>query len=274
VCTRKILADFPIGSVSFTNLVLANANSHTRTRCAQAEMKNIPKLYDLSLEEINEPLILELIKLISEKREFVITPLNILGISGFPIANQTVLLNNKAKTKKIKRILMELKYKGIIEQRKSKQDYRGIKETAYNLIKKNNQNKSIEQLENDYWKESSEFPTDLVERCYRYRKINISKLTNEQIRLLISQNIGIEYLIGIVLKKLEQNILTECDFYEGDLLIAVSGLPTEYWNENKTEFWAFKNLVERNSELIKTELGEKKFDRINEIIKASAQQRV
>lgn len=124
--------------------------------------------------------------------------------------------------------------------------------------------KSIEQLEKDIWKNPSEFPTDLVEKCYRYRKISIAELTNEQIRLLISQKIGIEYLIGIALKKLERNILTECDFYEGDLLIAVSGLPTEFWNENQTELLKFKTIIEQNSELIKNELGEKKFDQLNE----------
>ena len=131
--------------------------------------------------------------------------------------------------------------------------------------------KSIEQLENDYWKEPSEFPTDMVKRCYQYRKISIEVLTIEQIRLLISQQIGTEFLIGVALEKLEQNILTEGDFYEGDLLVAVSDLPTEFWTEKQTEFRTLKNLVERNFELIKTELGEKKFDRINEKIKASTQ---
>ena len=134
--------------------------------------------------------------------------------------------------------------------------------------------KSIEQLEKDIWKNPSEFPTDLVEKCYRYRKISIAELTDEQIRLLISQKIGIEYLIGIALEKLERNILTECEFYEGDLLVAVSKLPTEFWNKNQTEFLNFKNLVELNSELIKNELGENEFDRINEKIKASCQHRV
>ncbi len=124
--------------------------------------------------------------------------------------------------------------------------------------------KSIEQLEKDIWKNPSEFQTDLVEKCYRYRKISITKLTDEQIRLLISQKIGIEYLIGIALEKLERNILTECDFYEGDLLIAVSSIPTEFWNENQTEFLTFKNLVERNTELIINELGKKRFDQIIE----------
>jgi len=37
VCTRKILADFPNGSVYFANLVLANATSHTQNRCVQVE---------------------------------------------------------------------------------------------------------------------------------------------------------------------------------------------------------------------------------------------
>jgi len=124
--------------------------------------------------------------------------------------------------------------------------------------------KSIEQLEKDVWKKPSKFPTDLIEKCYRYRKINIAELTNTQIRLLISQKIGVEYLIGITLEKLERNILTECEFYEGDLLVAVSSLPTEFWNENHTEFLNFKTIVERDSELIKTELGENKFDQINE----------
>ena len=134
--------------------------------------------------------------------------------------------------------------------------------------------KTIEQLENDIWEKPSKFPTDLIEKCYRYRKISIVELTNEQIRLLISQQIGVEYLIGIALEKLERNILTECDFYEGDLLVAVSSLPTEFWNKNQTEFLTFKNIVEQNSESIKNELGEKKFDRINEKIKASCQHRI
>lgn len=126
--------------------------------------------------------------------------------------------------------------------------------------------KSIEQLEKNIWKNPSEFPTDLVEKCYRYRKISIAELTNEQIRLLISQQIGTKYLIGIALEKLEQNVLTECDFYEGDLLTAVSSIPTEFWSENQSEFQKFKKLVELNSELIKDGLGEKKFDKLKNSI--------
>ena len=131
------------------------------------------------------------------------------------------------------------------------------------------QSKSIEQLENDYWKEPSEFPTNLVKRCFEYRKIKVSELTIEQIRLLISQKIGIEFLIGIALEKLEQNIIVEGDLYEGDLLDSVSKVPTEFWNKNSTEFLNFKNIFESHKEKIISELGEKEYDRISERIKAS-----
>ena len=65
-------------------------------------MQNIPKLYNLPIEQINETIILEIIKLVSNKRKFVITPLNILKVSGFPTLNQTELLKNKSKKRKNK----------------------------------------------------------------------------------------------------------------------------------------------------------------------------
>ena len=128
------------------------------------------------------------------------------------------------------------------------------------------QTKSIEQLENDYWKEPSEFSTNLIERCFEYRKVAISELTIEQIRLLISQEIGTEYLMEIVLEILKQNIVAEGDLYEGDLLVAVSKIPTEFWSNNSVEFLNFKNIVELNKEKIISELGEKEYLRIKEIV--------
>lgn len=136
------------------------------------------------------------------------------------------------------------------------------------------ESKSLEQLENDYWKEESPFPTGLIQRCFEYRKIRLSDLTNEQIRLLISQKIGLEFLIEIALKKLKENVIVQGDLYKGDLLDAVSKIPTDFWNKKQSEFQTFKNIVELNSELIKTEFSEKEFDQVLERIKANVQQRV
>lgn len=126
--------------------------------------------------------------------------------------------------------------------------------------------KSIEQLENDVWENPSKFPSDMIERCYRYRKISIAELTKKQIRLLISQKIGIEYLVEIAIEKLERDILTECEFYKGDLLMAIFNLPTKFWSENKADFLTFTRLVEQNSDLIKSELGENKLEYLKERI--------
>lgn len=87
---------------------------------------------------------------------------------------------------------------------------------------------SIEQLENDFWKET-DFPTGLVERCYRYRKVPISDLTPAQLRTLIGQQIGLKYLIPLTLAILKNNILIEAEFYEGDLLSAVLDVDDKFW---------------------------------------------
>ena len=117
-------------------------------------------------------------------------------------------------------------------------------------------------MENNVWKELSDYPTDLIEKCHQYRKISISKLSIEQIRLLVSQQIGLEHIIRIVLNKLEQNPLAEGDFYTGDLLTAVSKIPTNFWYGKKAELFNLKKIVNLNSDLIKTELGKKEFNKL------------
>lgn len=98
-------------------------------------MRNLPKIYDLTLEEIDETLILKIIKKVIEKREFVITPISLMGITGFPIREQKEVLGNKRKIRKIKKILTDLAEQGILQKRKSSQDYLGIREVGYNFIK-------------------------------------------------------------------------------------------------------------------------------------------
>lgn len=127
-------------------------------------------------------------------------------------------------------------------------------------------NRTLEELENDVWDEPNEFPTGLIERCYKYRKIKISELTVGQLRTLISQKIGIKYLTEMTLELLEKNIIIG-DLFEGDLLLAVSKIPSEYWTQNRNELKKIKILIESNVELIKSELGDEDYEEITERIK-------
>ncbi|PIF47169.1 hypothetical protein CLU96_4217 [Chryseobacterium sp. 52] len=53
---------------------------------------------------------------------------------GFPVAEHKFILENKTIIFKIKQILIELEKDGILAKRKSKQDFKGIKEIGYDYI--------------------------------------------------------------------------------------------------------------------------------------------
>ena len=127
--------------------------------------------------------------------------------------------------------------------------------------------KSLEQLEKDYWKEPTDFPTTLVKKSFESRKKPLADLTIEEIRLLVSQSIGLEHLVPLALEKLEEDILAEGDFYEGDLLVALSNVPTKFWVEHPDLFTDLETKIEKNSELIKSGIGEKDWNRIQERLK-------
>ncbi len=102
-----------------------------------------------------------------------------------------------------------------------------------NMSKRIDENKSLEELEQDYWKDY-DFPTSLIAKCHKYRKIPLKDLTIEQIRLLIGQNIGLDYLIPKAIEILKINILAEGDLYPGDLLKVVLASDENFWTNNQS----------------------------------------
>jgi hypothetical protein len=93
------------------------------------------KFYNLKANEITEEMVIEVIFKNIKKKNFVITPLSVLGLTGFPIKEHLEVLNNKAKTQQIKKILVALEVKGILIKRAAKQDFKGIREIGYDWIK-------------------------------------------------------------------------------------------------------------------------------------------
>lgn len=60
----------------------------------------------------------------------------------------------------------------------------------------------------------------------------LKELSNEEIRLLIGQKIGLKYLIPMALHILDENILIDCHYYNGDLLEALLELNKDDWKNN------------------------------------------
>lgn len=111
------------------------------------------------------------------------------------------------------------------------------------------ENKTLEDLEKDFWSEPN-FGSGLVIKCHNLRKVPLSELGIEDLRLMISQNIGLQYLIPLAIEKLEENILSEGDFYEGDLLQSVLKVNKQFWLTNTIYEERVKKLLIKNEELL------------------------
>jgi hypothetical protein len=98
-------------------------------------------------------------------------------------------------------------------------------------MNKIDRNKSIEELEENVWPEQ-DFNSHLVAQCHALRKKALKALTTEDIRLMVGQNIGLNYLIPEAINKLRENALTAGDYYEGDLLETVLNINNNFWNIN------------------------------------------
>lgn len=118
-------------------------------------------------------------------------------------------------------------------------------------------NKSIVELENIVW-EDSDFGSYVVQTSQRAVKKPLNQLSLEEIRLLLSQKIGVPYVLPIAVAALEQDILQEVHYYEGDLLNIVLGLPDAFWRDAKEERNIVAQLVrEHYSQIEEAECVEK-----------------
>ncbi len=110
-------------------------------------------------------------------------------------------------------------------------------------------NKSIEELENDYWSDS-DFDSYVVKTVHNARKKPVIMLSNEEIRLLIGQRVGLKYILPLAVSILEKDPLAKTNFYEGDLLNQLLNLPICEWENNNTELKKFRDIISNNLDLI------------------------
>jgi hypothetical protein len=88
---------------------------------------------------------------------------------------------------------------------------------------------SLEEIEGEFWGAAPEGASRLVSTVHELRRRPVGELTAEDLRVLIGQRVGLAVLMPRVLAILERDPLVEGDFYPGDLLVAVLGVPGHYW---------------------------------------------
>lgn len=89
---------------------------------------------------------------------------------------------------------------------------------------------TLEEAEGDRWPEPEAGSTSLIVRCHALRRKPLSALTAADLRIMLSQQIGVPVLLPIAVEVLSVEPLVEGDFYPGDLLSAVLRLPETAWS--------------------------------------------
>lgn len=74
-------------------------------------------------------------------------------------------------------------------------------------------------------------------------KKKLCDYSNSDIYLAVSQEKGLRFTLPLAIRLIEDDILIECEFYEGDLLKAVLQVSPEYYQNNATDFIKVVSIV-------------------------------
>jgi hypothetical protein len=77
--------------------------------------------------------------------------------------------------------------------------------------------RTLEELEGDDWGEPK-FSSYVVTTCHRLRRKPVRDLTDEELRLATGQQMGLQFLLPIAIKRLQSDPLASGDMYPGALL--------------------------------------------------------
>ncbi len=92
-------------------------------------------------------------------------------------------------------------------------------------------NSSLDEIEGSNQKYCN-LSSGLIEKCMVARTRKIKELSAEEVRILMSQNIGLEYIVPFSLDILEKEPLIFGGLYKGDLLVALLNVDKSFWIKN------------------------------------------
>lgn len=108
--------------------------------------------------------------------------------------------------------------------------------------------KTLDELDPPAWDEP-DYDSHLAATCHRLRRTTLRGYSVEDLRIMIGQRIGLEWLLPIAIEILEREPLAEGDFYPGDLLASVLRIDTDFWATHLVWRDRLLQLLERVPEL-------------------------
>ena len=104
--------------------------------------------------------------------------------------------------------------------------------------------KSLQELEQSDWGEPK-YDSHLVTEVHRLRRVPLRSFRVEDLRLLIGQNIGLQYLVPLAMEQLREDAFVEGDFYPGDLLKNVLMADPDFWRAHPQWRTEVRDLAQR-----------------------------
>ena len=106
---------------------------------------------------------------------------------------------------------------------------------------------TLESLDGQRWGDAPPDATSVIRDAHRLRTVPLAELTTDNVRFLLTQRIGVDWLIPLALERLSDDPLVG-DLFPGDLLNAVLIAASEHWDahpEDLMSLWAVRESLER-----------------------------
>ncbi|HEV8112383.1 MAG TPA: contact-dependent growth inhibition system immunity protein [Planctomycetota bacterium] len=91
--------------------------------------------------------------------------------------------------------------------------------------------KTLDELDPPVWGPASG-GSYLITTCHQLRTKPIGEFSTEELRLMIGQQIGLDWLVPLALDVLERDPLTQGDLFPGDLLASVLRVDGSWWRQD------------------------------------------
>lgn len=90
---------------------------------------------------------------------------------------------------------------------------------------------------------SNEYDSGMVNHIKNLYEIRFGEYSDGDIRLLINQELYLNYMIPLALEILSKDPFIEVDYFEGDLLKAIINVSKDYWARNSDDYYVLKNIL-------------------------------
>jgi hypothetical protein len=108
--------------------------------------------------------------------------------------------------------------------------------------------KSLANLMREYANTSINYTTHLTKGCTELLGTPLNEYTVENLRIMIEQGFGLDYLIPLAIERLQDDLFAEGDLYPGDLLSSVLNIETNFWQQNQNYWLKVNELIANRTE--------------------------